>query len=50
MVTHQLEGITDWDDIWVMENGQIIEQGTYQQLVDANGVFASLLASRQEEI
>lgn len=50
MVTHQLEGLTEWDAIWVMENGQIIEQGTYQQLVDANGVFTSLLASRQEEI
>lgn len=50
MVTHQLEGLTEWDAIWVMENGQIIEQGTYQQLVDANGVFTSLLASRQDEI
>lgn len=50
MVTHQLEDLTEWDAIWVMENGQIIEQGTYQQLVDANGVFTSLLASRQEEI
>lgn len=50
MVTHQLEGLIAWDAIWVMENGQIIEQGTYQQLVDANGVFASLLANRQEEI
>lgn len=50
MVTHQLEGLTEWDAIWVMENGQIIEQGTYQQLVDTNGVFASLLANRQEEI
>lgn len=50
MVTHQLEGLMDWDVIWVMENGQIIEQGTYQQLVDANGVFTSLLANRQEEI
>lgn len=50
MVTHQLEGLTDWDVIWVMENGQIIEQGTYQQLVDANGVFTRLLANRQEEI
>lgn len=50
MVTHQLEGLTEWDTIWVMENGQIIEQGTYLQLVDANGVFTSLLASRQEEI
>ena len=50
MVTHQLEGLMDWDVIWVMENCQIIEQGTYQQLVDANGVFTSLLANRQEEI
>ena len=50
MVTHQLEGLMNWDVIWVMENGQIIEQGTYQQLVDANGVFTSLLANRQEEI
>lgn len=50
MVTHQLEGITEWDAIWVMENGQIIEQGSYSQLVAANGVFASLLANRQEEI
>lgn len=50
MVTHQLEGITEWDAIWVMENGQIIEQGSYSQLVAANSVFASLLANRQEEI
>lgn len=50
MVTHQLEGLMNWDVIWVMENGQIIEQGTYQQQVDANGVFTSLLANRQEEI
>lgn len=50
MVTHQLEGLTEWDAIWVMDNGQIIEQGTYQQLVQANGVFTRLLANRQEEI
>jgi ATP-binding cassette subfamily C protein CydD len=29
MVTHQLEGIADWDQIWVMENGHIVEQGDY---------------------
>ncbi|GAB7464228.1 hypothetical protein OUHCRE15_45630 [Enterobacter hormaechei subsp. xiangfangensis] len=23
MATHQLEGIADWDQIWVMENGRI---------------------------
>ncbi|HAT1579547.1 TPA: cysteine/glutathione ABC transporter permease/ATP-binding protein CydD [Raoultella ornithinolytica] len=50
MVTHQLEGITDWDAIWVMQDGQIVEQGTYSQLAMANGPFAALLAHRQEEI
>lgn len=50
MVTHQLEGIADWDAIWVMQDGQIVEQGTYSQLAIANGPFAALLAHRQEEI
>ncbi|HAT1575520.1 TPA: cysteine/glutathione ABC transporter permease/ATP-binding protein CydD [Raoultella ornithinolytica] len=50
MVTHQLEGIADWDAIWVMQDGQIVEQGTYGQLAMANGPFAALLAHRQEEI
>ncbi|MCX3408876.1 heme ABC transporter permease/ATP-binding protein CydD [Raoultella ornithinolytica] len=50
MVTHQLEGIADWDAIWVMQDGQIVEQGTYSQLAMANGPFAALLAHRQKEI
>lgn len=50
MVTHQLEGIADWDAIWVMQDGQIVEQGAYSQLAMANGPFAALLAHRQEEI
>lgn len=50
MVTHQLEGIAGWDAIWVMQNGQIVEQGEYSQLAAAEGPFATLLAHRQEEI
>lgn len=50
MVTHQLEGIADWDEIWVMENGHIVEQGNYAALVAAQGPFAALLANRQEDI
>ncbi|MEL0554874.1 MULTISPECIES: heme ABC transporter permease/ATP-binding protein CydD [Raoultella] len=50
MVTHQLEGLADWDAIWVMRDGQIVEQGTYAQLAAAEGHFATLLAHRQEEI
>ncbi|RNT12189.1 cysteine/glutathione ABC transporter permease/ATP-binding protein CydD [Klebsiella aerogenes] len=50
MVTHQLTGLAEWDAIWVMQDGQIVEQGGYGQLSAAGGAFASLLAHRQEEI
>ena len=50
MVTHQLEDLADWDAIWVMQDGQIVEQGTWTELSSANGAFATLLAHRQEDI
>lgn len=50
MVTHQLENLADWDAVWVMHQGQIVEQGSYHELAEAKGHFASLLAHRQEEI
>mgnify|MGYP005956478783 FL=1 len=50
MVTHQLAGLAEWDAIWVMQDGQIVEQGGYGQLSAAGGAFTSLLAHRQEEI
>lgn len=50
MVTHQLEGLTDWSAIWVMDDGKIIEQGTFAELSAAQGAFANLLAHRQEDI
>ncbi|WP_339025484.1 heme ABC transporter permease/ATP-binding protein CydD [Leclercia pneumoniae] len=50
MVTHQLDGIAGWDQIWVMENGRLVEQGDYATLATAQGPFAALLANRQEDI
>ncbi|ADO49150.1 heme ABC transporter permease/ATP-binding protein CydD [[Enterobacter] lignolyticus] len=50
MVTHQLEDLQAWDAIWVMHDGQIVEQGPYDQLAAAQGHFTRLLAHRQEEI
>jgi ATP-binding cassette subfamily C protein CydD len=50
MVTHQLEALADWDAVWVLQDGQIIETGTYAELSAKNGAFAALLAHRQEEI
>lgn len=50
LVTHQLTEIADWDAIWVMQDGKLVEQGTYAELAAAQGAFADLLAHRQEEI
>ncbi|MGB7800333.1 heme ABC transporter permease/ATP-binding protein CydD [Buttiauxella sp.] len=50
MVTHQLDYINDWDEVWVMREGQIVQQGDFATLAAEQGPFATLLAHRQEEI
>ncbi|WP_437611722.1 heme ABC transporter permease/ATP-binding protein CydD [Erwinia sp. V71] len=47
MVTHQLNQLANRDDVWVMREGQLIQQGPHQQLVSQPGPFAELLAQRQ---
>ncbi|MFD8377327.1 ATP-binding cassette domain-containing protein [Streptomyces sp. NPDC059679] len=44
VVTHQLENTRLADRIVVMRNGRIIEQGRYDDLVTADGLFAELVA------
>ena len=39
MVTHRLTNIENADRIYVMENGGISEQGRYQDLINADGLF-----------
>lgn len=50
LVTHQLNQLAQWDEIWVMRNGQLIQQGEYQPLASQPGPFAELLSQRQGEI
>ncbi|NDL62903.1 heme ABC transporter permease/ATP-binding protein CydD [Acerihabitans arboris] len=50
LVTHQLGDIRDFDDIWVMGSGQIVQQGRYAQLAALPGPFADLLAHRRGEL
>ncbi|MFF1920246.1 ATP-binding cassette domain-containing protein [Streptomyces sp. NPDC058221] len=44
VVTHQLENTRLADRVLVMEDGLVIEHGTYDDLVDGGGLFAELVA------
>ena len=42
MVAHRLSTITNADTILVMKDGEIVENGTHENLVKKDGVYASL--------
>ena len=47
VIAHRLSTIRNCDRILVMEGGQIIEDGTYEQLIENNGAFADLVARQR---
>ncbi|WP_199061844.1 cysteine/glutathione ABC transporter permease/ATP-binding protein CydD [Serratia sp. ASV30] len=50
LVTHQLEDTEDYDQIWVMDSGKIVQQGNYATLSTQPGLFAKLIAHRSGEL
>ena len=50
IIAHRLSTIQRADVVLVMEEGEIKETGTYQELVAKNGIFASLLKSSEIEV
>lgn len=46
LITHQLNHLTQWDEIWLMRDGTLVQQGSWQTLAHSPGPFAELLAQR----
>ncbi len=47
IIAHRLSTIRNCDRILVMENGAIIEEGNYEQLIEKGGYFAELVARQR---
>jgi NHLM bacteriocin system ABC transporter ATP-binding protein len=47
VIAHRLSTIKNCDRILVMDGGRIIEEGTYQQLIDKKGFFSELVERQQ---
>ena len=46
VIAHRLSTIRDADNVIVINNGEIVEQGTHQQLLEARGFFHHLYMSQ----
>ena len=49
-IAHRLSTIRDADLILVMRDGDIVEQGTHDQLIEAGGFYADLYNSQFEDV
>lgn len=50
MIAHRLSSIADADCICVLQNGQITESGTHEQLIEKNGTYAHMWDSYNKSV
>ena len=48
MIAHRLSSIIGVDCIYVMQDGEIVESGTHNELIERNGIFARMWKNYSE--
>lgn len=48
MITHRLSSVVDSDQIYVLQDGELIEQGIHRTLMEAHGVYASMYEQQHQ--
>ena len=46
LITHRLDNLAQWDEVWLMCDGSLVQQGKAATLAAVPGPFAELLAQR----
>ena len=47
VIAHRLSTIKNADHIILLDNGEVKEDGSFQELLDQNGIFASFVERQQ---
>ena len=50
VIAHRLSTIKDCDRIIVLDSGKIVEDGTYDELIEKKGFFADLVSRQQVDV
>ena len=50
MIAHRLKTVEKADNIFVMDKGRIVQQGTHEELMAQQGIYRSFIDSRKEAV
>ena len=50
MIAHRLKTVRKADNIVVIENGKIAEQGKHEELIDKGGIYSRFVDSRNQAV
>lgn len=48
MIAHRLKTVRHADQIFVVDNGRIVQRGTHEQLIAKDGIYRTFVEGRQE--